>query len=106
LVANPDILAGLASKKVTVGSNTVLVGFAAEVVAGSTETLQQRALAKLLKKNVDMIVANDVSNGAVFDDNSNSVIVQTREKATEFSGTKREVARGIIDEVLTQLSNS
>jgi len=106
LVANPDILAGLASKKVTVGSNTVLVGFAAEVVAGSTETLQQRALAKLLKKNVDMIVANDVSNAAVFDDNSNSVIVQTRGKAIEFSGTKREVARGIIDEVLTQLSNS
>lgn len=105
LVANPDVLAGLAAKKSTGLTNAILIGFAAEVLDGTSETLNQRGLAKLVKKNVDMIVANDVSNGAVFEADRNSVAIVTREKSTEFAGTKREVARRIVDEVLVLLSN-
>jgi phosphopantothenoylcysteine decarboxylase/phosphopantothenate--cysteine ligase len=105
LVANPDVLAGLAAMKSAVDTNAILVGFAAEVLEGTTDSLKQRGQAKLVKKNVDMIVSNDVSNGAVFDADSNSVVIVTNDKSTEFAGTKREVAREIVDEVLALLSN-
>jgi len=105
LVANPDVLAGLGAMKSAGDTNAILVGFAAEVLEGTTETLKQRGLAKLVKKNVDMIVANDVSNGSVFDADSNSVSIVTRDKSTEIAGTKREVAREIVNELLAQLSN-
>jgi len=51
LERNPDILAGLGRDK----GNRVLVGFAAE-----TEKLREHATEKLIKKNLDMIVANIV----------------------------------------------
>ncbi|MDA8334622.1 MAG: bifunctional phosphopantothenoylcysteine decarboxylase/phosphopantothenate--cysteine ligase CoaBC [Peptococcaceae bacterium] len=52
LVRNPDILQELGASK----GNRVLVGFAAE-----TENLLESARAKLTKKNLDLLVANDVS---------------------------------------------
>lgn len=54
LVKNPDILAQLGRMKKT--SPCILVGFAAE-----TESLLTNAKKKLQAKNLDMIVANDVS---------------------------------------------
>jgi phosphopantothenoylcysteine decarboxylase/phosphopantothenate--cysteine ligase len=66
LVKNSDILAELG--KVKQGGQT-LVGFAAE-----TENLLENASAKLEAKNLDMIVANDVSaEGAGFDVETNIV---------------------------------
>lgn len=53
LVKNPDILAGLGSLG---GQLPFLVGFAAE-----TDALKENAAKKLAEKNLDMIVANDVS---------------------------------------------
>lgn len=53
LVKNPDILKGLGEKKT---SNQYLVGFAAE-----TQNVLEYAQGKLQRKNLDMIVANDVS---------------------------------------------
>jgi phosphopantothenoylcysteine decarboxylase/phosphopantothenate--cysteine ligase len=53
LVRNPDILAGLGSME---GNHPFLVGFAAE-----TDALAENAAHKLSEKNLDMIVANDVS---------------------------------------------
>lgn len=53
LVKNPDILLGLGQKK---QQNQLLIGFAAE-----TQNLLKYAQDKLQRKNLDMIIANDVS---------------------------------------------
>jgi len=65
LVQNPDILAQLGQKKI----HQFLVGFAAE-----TDNLVANAAAKIQKKNLDMIVANDVTKaGAGFGTDTNIV---------------------------------
>ncbi len=67
LIKNPDILAELGST--IEGSPSVLVGFAAE-----TEDLIANAEKKLKSKNLDMIVANDVSGkDAGFETDTNMV---------------------------------
>ncbi len=57
LIENPDILAGIAGRKVQRPS--LVVGFAAE-----TEKVIEYGQAKLARKRCDMIVANDVSPGS------------------------------------------
>lgn len=65
LEKNPDILAELGQKK----GNRILVGFAAE-----TQRVLAHAAEKLQKKNLDMIVANNVTEpGAGFDSDTNIV---------------------------------
>ena len=65
LQRNPDILAELGQQK----GSRILVGFAAE-----TEELLKHAREKLASKNLDMIVANDVTQeGAGFDGDTNIV---------------------------------
>jgi phosphopantothenoylcysteine decarboxylase/phosphopantothenate--cysteine ligase len=78
----------------------VLVGFAAE-----TERLVENASAKLLRKGLDAIVANDVGGeGAGFGLDTNVVTVLTRSgERVELSGTKLEVADGLWDFVLASL---
>jgi phosphopantothenoylcysteine decarboxylase/phosphopantothenate--cysteine ligase len=68
LVENPDILASLAADP---QRPALLIGFAAE-----TEKVIEHAVAKRARKNVDWIVANDVS-GDVMGGASNSVHVVT-----------------------------
>ncbi len=71
LVENPDILCGLADK----APSAVRVGFAAE-----TEDLEKNATAKLLAKDVDYLVANDVSRADIgFDSEANEVTVFGRD---------------------------
>lgn len=71
LVRNPDILAELGEKK----KEQFLVGFAAE-----TEELLTNAKAKLTEKNLDLIVANDVSKpGAGFGTDTNIVMIIGRD---------------------------
>jgi len=66
LVKTADILAELGEIK---RNRQILVGFAAE-----TENLKENAVAKLESKNLDMIVANDVSaEGAGFNGETNIV---------------------------------
>jgi len=65
LEKNPDILAELGQQK----EGRILVGFAAE-----TERLLAHAAEKLQKKNLDLIVANDITReGAGFDVETNIV---------------------------------
>jgi phosphopantothenoylcysteine decarboxylase/phosphopantothenate--cysteine ligase len=65
LTKNPDILAELGKIK----AERLLIGFAAE-----TENLLENAAKKLAEKNLDMIVANDVSQaGAGFNVDTNIV---------------------------------
>lgn len=68
LAQTEDILAILGREK----KNQVLVGFAAE-----TERLMESAQQKLKHKNLDLLVANDVSSG-VFGEESSSVLVLSR----------------------------
>ena len=65
LERNPDILAEIGRQK----GEQILVGFAAE-----TEKLLEHATGKLQKKNLDIIVANDITRvGAGFDVDTNIV---------------------------------
>ncbi|MFL6289698.1 MAG: bifunctional phosphopantothenoylcysteine decarboxylase/phosphopantothenate--cysteine ligase CoaBC [Thermoanaerobaculia bacterium] len=71
LEENPDILAGLRD----VAPDAVVVGFAAE-----TDDLERHARAKLERKRVDFLVANDVSRKDIaFDSEANEVTVFRRE---------------------------
>jgi len=94
LAANDDILAGLGREK---RAGQTLVGFAAE-----TEDLLGHARSKLAAKNLDWIVANDVSaEGAGFDGDTNVVTLLARDgrEMTLPLLTKREVAERILDTV-------
>lgn len=81
--------------------NRVLVGFAAE-----TENLEENARRKLEEKNLDLIVANDVSDPeSVFGSDTNSVTLIPREgEASSWPRmSKREIAHGILDYVKSNL---
>jgi phosphopantothenoylcysteine decarboxylase/phosphopantothenate--cysteine ligase len=93
LEATPDILQELARKK---GAQLV-IGFAAE-----TENVLENARQKLLSKNLDAIVVNDVSReGVGFDSDRNAVTIITREDVVEVpETTKWEVAQRVLDQVV------
>ena len=92
-VKNPDILAELGQRK---GTQTI-VGFAAE-----TGSLLENAAKKLTAKNVDMIVANDISMpGAGFNVDTNIVKLLYRDGRVEELPLleKEELADRILDRV-------
>ena len=99
LVKNPDILLELGQKK----KNQVLVGFAAE-----TQMVEANAIEKLKKKNLDMIVANDVSaEGAGFGVDTNIVTLITSNGAVPYPKmTKIEVAEIILNQLKILLNQS
>ncbi|MDY5350018.1 MAG: bifunctional phosphopantothenoylcysteine decarboxylase/phosphopantothenate--cysteine ligase CoaBC [Candidatus Ventricola sp.] len=94
LVENPDVAAALGQRK---QPHQVFVGFAAE-----TNDVQAHARDKLARKNLDMIVANDVTRpGAGFDVDTNIVTLMTGEGSIALElMTKDEVAQRILDRVL------
>ena len=90
LEVTPDILAELGRRK----KSQALIGFAAE-----TDDLEKRAREKLVRKRLDLIVANDAS---AFDAETNRVVLiggdGTVERLPEM--TKIEVAKVIIERAL------
>lgn len=91
---NPDILKTLGAKK----AHQVLVGFAAE-----TQNLLANAREKVVKKNLDMIVANDVTAaGAGFNSDTNIVkFLYANGDVCELEQMpKVDVANRILDEAL------
>ena len=93
LVRTPDILKQLGDRK----GDRILVGFAAE-----TEELLDHARAKLLAKNLDLIVANDVAaEGSGFASDSNAGVILRRDgsRVDLPLGSKRQMAERILDEV-------
>lgn len=94
LVENPDIAAAVGQQK---QPGQTLVGFAAE-----TENLLDNAQRKLDKKNLDMIVANDVSKpGAGFNVDTNIATLITRDGLTDCPlQSKAELAETILDKVM------
>jgi len=93
LEATHDILKELSSKK----TSQVIVGFAAE-----TENVLENARRKLLAKNLDAIVVNDVSReGVGFDSDRNAVTIITRDEVLEVpETTKWEVAQRVLDQIV------
>lgn len=95
-----DILAALGRAR---RSGQTIVGFAAE-----TDNLRVNAADKLVRKGVDLIVANDVSApGAGFEHDTNEVVILRADGGVrEIPLTdKRAVARAILDEVSTTRSD-
>lgn len=94
LVENPDVAATLGKAK---RSGQVFVGFAAE-----TNDVLAHARDKLARKNLDMIVANDVTRpGAGFDVDTNIVTLITKEGQEALPMmSKAEVAQRILDRAL------
>ena len=95
LVENPDVAATLGKAK---RSGQVFVGFAAE-----TNDVLAHARDKLARKNLDMIVANDVTRpGAGFDVDTNIVTLITKDGQEALPMmSKAEVAQRSLDRALT-----
>ncbi|HZH33352.1 MAG TPA: bifunctional phosphopantothenoylcysteine decarboxylase/phosphopantothenate--cysteine ligase CoaBC [Pyrinomonadaceae bacterium] len=94
LEKTPDILAEVAAGK---HQNLLVVGFAAE-----TERILEHARAKFERKNLDMIVANDVSRtdaGFGTDTNEVTIITKSAEKTLGLL-SKLETADRIWDEII------
>lgn len=97
LVANEDILANAVQRIQSENLSVLSVGFAAETASGSQQ-LEELAKHKLENKGCDMIVANNVSNGAVFDSETNDVLILTKSgRSLAAHGSKRLVAAELLD---------
>ena len=99
LQRNPDILAELGR----LPGERLLVGFAAE-----TEQLMDNARRKLQDKNLDLIVANDLTaEGAGFAGDTNVVQLIYRNGRVEDlpQMSKDLLAHSLLDRILSQLSN-
>lgn len=86
-----DILKTLGDMK----ENQILVGFAAE-----SSNLKENAKGKLERKNLDYIVANDISKpetGFASDENKVTIISKSGEEVSLEKMSKREVAKNIFD---------
>jgi phosphopantothenoylcysteine decarboxylase/phosphopantothenate--cysteine ligase len=96
LERTPDILNEVGRRR---RNGQLLIGFAAE-----TENVTTNARRKLENKNLDLVVANDVTReGSGFDSDSNAVTILIRNNPTLVEvplTTKLEVANRILDEVL------
>lgn len=93
LVKNPDIIATVAHLN---ENRPFVVGFAAE-----TQNVADYAKDKLQRKNLDLICANDVSNGNVFgqDQNSLHLFWQNGEKILPLA-EKGKLAEKLVDEIV------
>ncbi len=96
LIKNPDIIAHVAAKQ----DKPFTVGFAAE-----TQDVLSYARGKLKKKNLDMIIANDVSNKDIgFNSDDNAIIIIDKDQEKEFpQASKYQLAQNIISHITNKL---
>jgi phosphopantothenoylcysteine decarboxylase/phosphopantothenate--cysteine ligase len=91
-----DVLATVAAR----ADRPLVVGFAAE-----TEAVEQNARAKLMKKNLDMIAANEVGHDKAFDSEDNQLIVLSRSGRQELARAgKLTLARGLVALIAQELA--
>ena len=100
-----DVLAGLVAEREQSADPArnaqTIVGFAAETASG--DDLERLARTKLQRKGCDLLVANDVSSGAVFGADDTTVHVFTAgssETTATWQGSKGAVAHRILDSIL------
>ncbi|MDR1134162.1 MAG: bifunctional phosphopantothenoylcysteine decarboxylase/phosphopantothenate--cysteine ligase CoaBC [Synergistaceae bacterium] len=96
LEQNPDIALEIGYGK---KPSQILVGFAAE-----TQNVRENAISKIERKNLDLVVANDVTapdSGFASDSNSVEIFFAQKYGMTPrtLSGGKWEVASGILDSI-------
>lgn len=98
LEQTPDILAGLVARRV---QGQVIVGFAAET-GDDAASARLHAEAKARRKGADLLVFNEVSETRGFGDVPNDVVVldPSGAEVARAAGTKAEVARSLIGEVV------
>ncbi len=96
LIKNPDIIANVAAKP----DKPFTVGFAAE-----TQNVLAYARGKLEKKNLDMIIANDVSNKDIgFNSDDNAIIIIDKDQEKECpQASKYQLAQQIINHITAKL---
>ena len=94
MIENPDVAQAVGEIK---KKGQTLVGFAAE-----TDHLLKNAAAKMKKKNLDMIVANDVTKpGAGFNIDTNiATLITAKGREEQPMQTKRQLAEIILDRIL------
>ena len=96
-IKNPDIISEIANSK---SKPKLIIGFSAE-----TENVVENARDKLKTKNIDLIIANDVSNNRVFGKESNKVYVIDKKECEEWpEQNKKSVAFKIADRICDILS--
>ena len=98
LKATKDILLEIGKKT----RRPYLVGFSAE-----TENMIENAQGKLLRKNLDMIIANDVSRKDIgFDSDDNEVVIITKGEMEPLrirKAFKQEVAKQILERLINAM---
>lgn len=97
LEKTPDVIAAVASLE----CRPFTVGFAAE-----TEQVDSHAKQKLQKKNLDMIIANDVSDQSIgFNSDDNAVSVISHQGVISLGKVKKTtLARQLIKEIASQMA--
>lgn len=88
LIKNPDLLQEVSK----IRKNQIIVGFAAE----ESENLISEARRKLLEKNLDMIYANDIKNGAIFGSDSTSGVLIDADNTIEISDMSKAALAGLL----------
>ena len=98
LIKNPDILQYASDHM----KEKLVIGFSAE-----TDNVIENAKIKLLKKNLNMIICNDVSDKTIgFDSNDNEVHLITHDDVIKLSKTtKLKIAKQIIKSIESLISN-
>ncbi len=97
-IKNPDILATIAKGNLR---PKIVIGFSAE-----TDNLKKNAYNKLISKNVDLIVANDVSNNKVFGEDYNKVHLIEKYNCEEWKiQSKKSVAFNLVNKIYDLLTN-
>jgi phosphopantothenoylcysteine decarboxylase/phosphopantothenate--cysteine ligase len=92
MTRTPDILAGVAAR----AERPFVVGFAAETTA-----VEQHAREKLLRKNLDLIAANEVGECKAFDCEDNALLLLWRGGRQELPRAgKLELARALVDVIV------
>jgi phosphopantothenoylcysteine decarboxylase/phosphopantothenate--cysteine ligase len=101
LEPTPDILAGLGASK---PPGQTLVGFAAE-----TDDLEANARSKLERKQLDLIVANDVGGadtGFQHDTNAVTLFARGEPPVTLPLADKRTIAAGVLDRIVAMRASA
>ena len=97
LEKNPDILefVGTASNR-----PAFVIGFCAE-----SENLLVNAKQKLINKNCDLIVANDIENGKIFgSDFTSAFFVEKNQHSDLFNGTKAQLAENLAKIIVEKIN--
>ena len=102
LVANPDVLSETVNSLGETRQKTTVVGFAAET---STE-LEALGRKKLAAKACDYIVANDISNEAVFGMDDTEVVLVSVNQSERISGSKQVVAEAVLSRIASNMGES